>query len=46
VVPGPNIVTVNTGTDWLGWHVAALVVPVGTISVSQQSWSTIKALYR
>jgi len=46
VVPGLNSVTVATGEDWFGWHVAALVVPVVNISVSEQSWSTIKALYR
>lgn len=46
VVHGTNHATVTTGQDGFGWHLAALLTPMGPVPVESSSWASIKKLYR
>ncbi len=45
-IGGMNSVTVTTGEDWLGWHFAALVSPLGVTPVESTSWGRLKLDYK
>lgn len=45
-VSGNNTMSIQTGSDHMGWMVAATAVDVPPVGVEPHTWGNIKALYR
>jgi len=45
-VAGNNTISVQTGSDHMGWMVAATAVDMSPVGVEQGSWGRMKTLYR